>query len=332
MKSLLRRNLGLDLVRVTESTAIRSGRWMGLGKRIEADRIAIETMHHCLGGIEMNGHIVIGEESKIGFHSLLDTGNLVGDGQGPEMDVVLDPIDGTDLLVNGRSGAISVIAAAPRGSMWSPFPAAYMEKLVVDREVAHALVQEALDAPAAWTLAMIARIKKKTIRDLVVFVLDRPRHQELIEEIRMAGARVALRRDGDVAGAILAAIPDSGIDVMMGVGGAAEGVVAACAVKSLRGAMILRLAPQSDEERQRVQDSGLDSTRIMCQDEVVQSDQIFFAATGVTDGMLLDGVHYGGGFARTHSLVLRAKTGTRRMIRAERLLNEFIAEEGEMRA
>ncbi|RUA17969.1 MAG: class II fructose-bisphosphatase [Clostridia bacterium] len=331
MTPLLRRNLGLDLVRVTESTAIHAGRWMGLGKRIEADHTAIETMHHCLSAIEMNGRIVIGEESKSGLHSPLDTGNFVGNGKGPEMDVVLDPIDGTDLLVNGRSGAISVIAAAPRGSMWSPYPAAYLEKLVVDREVAHALVPEALDAPAPWTLAMIARIKKKTVKDLVVFVLDRPRHQDLIEEIRMSGARVALRRDGDVAGAILAAIPGSGIDVMMGVGGAAEGVLAACAVKSLRGAMALRLAPQSEEERQRVQDAGLDISHIMCQEEVVQSEQIFFAATGVTDGMLLDGVQYGGGFAKTHSLVLRAKTGTRRMIRAERLLDELIAEEAEIK-
>ncbi len=323
----LRRNLGLDLVRVTEATAIQAARWMGLGRRQEADSAAIQAMCEGLNSLDMNGHIVIGEESKSGMHSPLDSGKQVGNGKGPEMDVVLDPIDGTNLLVHGRTGAISAVAVAPRGAMWSPFPAAYMEKLVVDREVAHALVKEALDAPAAWTLAMIARIKKKTIRDLVVFVLDRPRHQELIEEIRMAGARVALRRDGDIAGAVLAAIPNSGIDVLMGVGGAAEGVMAACAVKALRGAMLVRLAPQSEEERKHVLVAGLDINRIMNQNELIRSDDVFFAATGVTDGMLLDGVQYAGGLAHTHSLVLRARTGTRRTIRAERLLQDLFIEE-----
>ncbi len=323
----LRRNLGLDLVRVTEATAIQAARWMGLGRRQEADRAAIQAMCEGLNSLDMNGHIVIGEESKSGLHSPLDSGKQVGNGKGPEMDVVLDPIDGTNLLVHGRTGAISAVAVAPRGAMWSPFPAAYMEKLVVDREVAHALVKEALDAPAAWTLAMIARIKKKTIRDLVVFVLDRPRHQDLIEEIRMAGARVALRRDGDIAGAVLAAIPNSGIDVLMGVGGAAEGVMAACAVKALRGAMLVRLAPQSEEEREHLLAAGMDMTRIMNQNELIRSDDVFFAATGVTDGMLLDGVQYAGGLAHTHSLVLRARTGTRRTIRAERLLQDLFIEE-----
>ncbi len=329
MEPLLRRNLGLDLVRVTEATAIQAGRWMGLGRRAEADETAIAAMLKGLNELDMNGRIVIGEESKTGRHTQLDSGKLVGNGQGPEMDVVLDPIDGTRLLVHGRSGAISTVAVAPRGAMWSPYPAAYMEKLVVDRDVAHALVKEALDAPAAWTLAMIARIKKKTIRDLVVFVLDRPRHQDLIEEIRMAGARVALRRDGDIAGAILAAIPNSGIDVLMGVGGAAEAIMGACAVKALRGAMLTRLAPQSPDEHKQVIDAGLDLAAIMNQDELVRSEQVFFAATGVTDGMLLDGVHYAGGFAFTHSIVLRASTGTRRMIRAERLLEDMFDHENQ---
>ncbi|HHB90923.1 MAG TPA: class II fructose-bisphosphatase [Anaerolineae bacterium] len=323
----LRRNLGLDLVRVTEATAIQAARWMGLGRRQEADRAAIDAMCQELNSLDMNGYIVIGEESKSGLHSPLDSGHRVGNGQGPEMDVVLDPIDGTNLLVHGRTGAISAVAVAPRGAMWSPYPAAYMEKLVVDREVAHALVKEALDAPAAWTLAMIARIKKKTIRDLVVFVLDRPRHQELIEEIRMAGARVALRREGDIAGAILAAMPGSGIDVLMGVGGAAEGVMAACAIKALRGAMLARLAPQSEAEQHAVTQAGLDLTRVMNQDELIQSEDVFFACTGVTEGMLLDGVQFAGGYVHTHSLVLRARTGTRRMIRAERMLEDLFPSE-----
>ncbi len=324
MSQYLRRNLGLDLVRVTEATAIQAARWMGLGLRREADQAANDAMYHGLNSLDMNGYIVIGEESKSGLHSPLDSGNWVGNGKGPEMDVVLDPIDGTNLLVHGRTGAISAVAVAPRGAMWSPYPAVYMEKLVVDRDVAHALVKEALDAPAAWTLAMIARIKKKAIRDLVVFVLDRPRHQDLIEEIRMAGARVALRREGDIAGSILAATPNSGIDVLMGVGGAAEGVMAACAVKALRGAMLARLAPQSAEEERLVLDAGLDVRRVMNQDELIRSEDVFFAATGVTEGMLLDGVQFAGGLAHTHSLVLRARTGTRRMIRAERLLQDSL--------
>lgn len=327
MSITLRRNLGLDLVRVTEATSIRAGRWMGLGQRVAADQTATHTMINALNNIEMNGHIVICEEAKSGIKTDLFHGRTIGNGAGLEMDVLVDPIDGTNLLVHGRSGAISAVAVAPRGAIWAPYPAVYMEKLVVDREVAHALVKEAFDAPAAWTLAMIARIKKKTIRDLVVFVLDRPRHQDLIEEIRMAGARVVLRRDGDIAGAILAAIPGSGIDVMMGIGGVLEGLMGACAVKALRGAMLTRLAPQSQKEYQQVTEAGLSLSDILDQDELVQSDQVFFAATGVTDGMLLDGVQYAGGVAKTHSVVLRTKTGTKRMIRAERLLEDLYDEE-----
>jgi len=251
----------------------------------------------------------------------LDSGQRVGNGNGPAMDVVVDPVDGTNLLVQGRSGAISVVGVAPRGSMWSVAPAAYMEKLVVDREVADALVAECLDAPAAWTLALIARVKRKQIRDLVVFVLDRPRHADLIEEIRSAGARVALRADGDIAGAIQAALPGSNVDVLMGVGGVSEGVTAACAVRALRGAMLVRLAPQSPEERQAVATAGLDTRRILTCRELVQSDEVFFAATGITGGPLLDGVQYHGNLAEAHSLVLRGATGTRRFIRAEYLLD-----------
>jgi fructose-1,6-bisphosphatase II len=317
----LTRNLGLDLVRVTELVALAMGRWMGLGTRLEADAAAIATMVEALNALDMDGTIVIGEEAKSGLHSPLDSGQRIGNGNGPAMDVVVDPVDGTNLLVQGRSGAISVVGVAPRGSMWSVAPAAYMEKLVVDREVADALVPECLDAPAAWTLALIARVKRKQIRDLVVFVLDRPRHADLIEEIRSAGARVALRADGDIAGAIQAALPGSNVDVLMGVGGVSEGVTAACAVRALRGAMLVRLAPQSPEERQAVATAGLDTRRILTCRELVQSDEVFFAATGITGGPLLDGVQYHGNLAEAHSLVLRGATGTRRFIRAEYLLD-----------
>lgn len=317
----LTRNLGLDLVRVTEMVALAVGRWMGLGNRLEADAAAIATTVEALNTLDMDGWIVIGEESKSGLHSPLDSGQRVGNGNGPAMDVVVDPIDGTNLLVQGRSGALSVVGVAPRGSMWSVAPAAYMEKLVVDRDVADALVPECLEAPAAWTLALIARVKKKQIRDLVVFVLDRPRHADLIEEIRSAGARVALRADGDIAGAIQAALPGSNVDVLMGVGGVSEGVTAACAVRALRGAMLARLAPQSVDEREAVSRAGLDTRRILTCNELVQSDEVYFAATGITGGPLLDGVQYHGNLAEAHSLVLRGATGTRRFIRAEYLLD-----------
>jgi fructose-1,6-bisphosphatase II len=317
----LTRNLGLDLVRVTEMVALAVGRWMGRGDRLAADAAGIEAMVSALNSLDMDGTIVIGDEAKSGLHSPLDSGLRIGNGTGPAMDVVVDPIDGTNLLVQGRSGALSVVGAAPRGSMWSVAHAAYMEKLVVDREVADALAPECLEAPAAWTLALIARIKKKQIRDLVVFVLDRPRHADLIEEIRAAGARVALRADGDIAGAIQAALPGSNIDVLMGVGGVAEGVTAACAVRALRGAMLARLAPQSADEKAAVLAAGLDTRRILTCHELVQSDEIYFAATGITGGPLLDGVEYHGNLAEAHSLVLRGETGTRRFIRAEYLLD-----------
>jgi len=320
MNEYVPRNLGLDLVRVTESAAIQAGRWMGLGDRVKPDRAATDAMLAVLNELDMDGHIVIGEEAKSGIHSPLDTGNRVGNGHGPAMDVTVDPIDGTRLLMEGRPGAISVVAVAPRGSMWSPSPAVYMHKIVVDRDVGEALVPECMDAPPAWTLALIARVKQKEVRDLVVFVLDRPRHADLIDEIRMAGARVALHSEGDIAGAILAAMPDSGVDVLMGVGGVAEGVTAACAVRALKGAMLGRIAPQSEMERERCREAGLDPEAVLTCNELITNDDIFFAATGVTDGPLLDGVRYHRGRAETHSLILRGMTGTRREIRSEHLL------------
>lgn len=322
METHLERNLGLELVRVTEASALAAGRWMGLGSREGAGRAATEAVIRTLRTVSMAGVIVVGEETRIGMHSPVDTNQPVGNGQGPEMDVVVDPIDGTTLLVQGRSGAISVVGAAPRGSMWAPAPAAYMEKIVVDRDVAPALVPECLDAPAAWTLALVARIKKKEVRDLVVFVLDRPRHRHLIEEIRAAGARVALRTDGDIAGAILAALPGTSIDLLLGIGGVAEGVTAACAVRALGGCMLGRLAPQSPEERAAVAAAGLDLDRILTCKEIVRSDEIFFAATGIADGPLLDGVRYQSGRASTHSLVLRGETGTLRRIYAEHNISD----------
>ena len=314
------RNLGLDLVRVTEASALAAGRWMGLGRRDDADQAAASAMSKALNTLDMDGYVVIGEEGKLGTHSPLDSGQRVGTRDGPEMDVVVDPIEGRNLLARGHPDAMAVVGVAPRGSMWSPKPAIYMEKIVVSCEVAEALVPECMDAPVAWTLALVARAMGKPVRDLVVFVLDRPRHRHLIDEIRAAGARAILRSEGDVLGALLAATSDTGVDLLMGIGGVAEGVIAACAIKALRGGMLGRLAPQSEPERAGIEAAGLDLDRILSCDELVSSSQVFFAATGITEGTLLSGVRYHGDMAETESLVLRCETGTRRVIHAEHVV------------
>ena len=206
--------------------------------------------------------------------------------------------------------------------MWSPSPAVYMEKIVVDQDAANSLVHECMDAPAAWTLALIARVKEKRIGDLVVFVLNRPRHQALIEEIRTAGARIILRDQGDVSGALMAASKEVNVDLLLGIGGINEGVISACAVKSLGGAMLGRLAPQAKEEWDAVEDSGLDTSEILTCEDLVAGEDIYFAATGITDGAILSGIRYHGRLAETDSLVIRCKTGTRRRIQAEHLIED----------
>ena len=320
-------NLGLDLIRATEETALKAGRWLGLGKYEETHRAATEAMFESLQQINMDGQIVIGEEGRLGEHSPLDSGKSVGTGRGPKVDVAVDPIDGTRSVTKGRPGAISVVGVAPQGSMWAPTPAVYMEKIVVDYEAAQALVSECMDAPAAWTLALIARAKKRAVRDLQVIVLDRPRHQDLIEEIRTAGARVLLNTDGDTAGALIAATAHVGADVLMGIGGVPEGVTAACAVKAMGGAMLGRLAPQSPEEKEAIQTAGLDLDKVLTCDELVSSNQIFFAATGITHGPLLNGVRYRGHEASTHSLLIRCETKVRRMIQAEHSIEWYQLDE-----
>lgn len=320
MNDLSPRNVGMDLVRATEAAAIQAARWMGLGKLDEADREATLAMFLGLSTCQFSGCIVIGEEGKVGMSSPLESGCTVGRHDGPEMDLVVDPIDGRSLLAQGRSGALAVAAVTPRSTMWSPSPAVYMEKIVVSQEVAKALVPECLDAPAAWTLALVARVKNKPVRDMTVFILDRPRHAHLIEEIRSAGARVMLRSDGDISGALMSASPDGLVDLLIGIGGVPEGLIAACAVKALGGAMLARLAPQSQLESEEVAKAGLDTDHILDCDDLVKDKDIFFAATGITDGPLLRGVHYRGGLAETHSLILRGETGTRRIITAEHRL------------
>jgi fructose-1,6-bisphosphatase II len=315
MEEHLSRNLGLDLVRVTEAAALAAGRWMGFGDPENANRSAAEAMANSLNTLDINGCIVMGEEFKVGEHFPLCTGTKIGNGYGEPMDIVLDAVEGARLLARAHSDSISAIGATPHGAMVSLYPAEYMEKIVVDRYAAEALVPECLDAPAAWTLALVARVKQKPVRDLVVFVLDRARHVHLIEEIRAAGARVLLRSDGDVAGA-LATATHANADILMGTGGVPEGLIAACAVKALGGAMLSRLAPQSEDERTRVSRAGLDVKRIFTCDELIHGNEIFFAATGITDGALLHGVRYQGNEGHTESLVLRCETGSRRIIQS----------------
>jgi len=311
---------GLGLVRATESAALAASRWMGLGDRHAADRAAQEAMSASLNLMPMTGRIVSGEELRVGGHSPLDSDAAVGTGEGPDLDVEVNAIDGASLVAEGRPGALSIAAFAPPGAMWHPAPAVYMEKLVVDREVAAALGPEALDAPPAWTLGLVARAKGKEVRDLVVFVLDRPRHRALVHDVRRAGARVYLRPAGDIGAALMAADPHGDLDVMMGVGGASEGLLAACAVKVLGGAMFGRVRPQNDTEKENCEGAGIDLQQVFTCDDMIAGEDIFFTATGITSTPLVHGVRYRGDYVDTQSLVLRAETGTRRIISTEHRL------------
>lgn len=316
------RNIGLDLVRVTEAAAIRAGRLIGSGRREDAYRVAAGAMWTALSEVEIDGTIVVGEEGRLGDKTPMDTGQKVGNGHGPKVDVVVDPIDGTELLIRGHPGALSLVGVAPRGAMYSPAPAVYMEKIVVDVDAAHALVPECIDAPAAWTLALVARVKQKAVRDLSVIVLDRPRHADLIEEIRAAGARILLRDEGDAEGALIASTPGTSVDILMGTGGVSEGVIAACAVKAMNGAMLARLAPQTEQERAEIVATGMDPERVFTADDLVEGNQIFFAATGITESTLLKSVQFYGRRVETHSLLLRSETRTRRFIRMQYVFGE----------
>jgi fructose-1,6-bisphosphatase II len=310
------------LVRVTEQAALTAGRWMGLNQPEAADRAASQVMQQWFNTLEIDGRLVIGEDAKPGADTLLCSGQALGSGRGPAVDVVADAIDGCRLLAQGHGAAVAVAAAAPRGALWAPVPAIYMDKIIVGKTVGAALVPECLDAPAAWTLALVARAMGKRVSDLVVFVLARPRHDALIAEIRAAGARVMLSPDGDILGALLAITPNSGVDLLMGIGGVPEGVMAACAVRAAGGAMLGRLAPQSATERAALQAVGLDTKPIVGEEHLVSSNQVFFAATGITDGPLLRGVHYLGDRATSESLTLRGETHGRRRIMTEHLLGE----------
>ncbi len=320
MEKHLSRNMGLDLLRATEAAAASSGRWMGLGKPKEADLAATQALLEVLNTIDIDGSVVIGEE-KPGPDPMIKSGMKVGTGTGPRVDIVMDPVDGRLQLAKGHPGAISVVAVAPAGTMQSPAPARYMFKIVVNADVGPYLVSECIDAPAAWTLALVARAKGKKVDNLIVTVLDRPRHRDLIEEIRAAGARVILRPDGDIEGALLACMPDSDVDVLMGIGGTLEGLIVACAVKAMGGGMLARIEPQSEGERTAVKEAGIDTDLIFSCSELVKSKEVFFTATGITEGPLLSGIIYRGNRANTNSMILRGITSTRRIIHAEHVLD-----------
>jgi fructose-1,6-bisphosphatase II len=307
------RNLALELVRVTEAAALAAAHYMGTGDKEAGDRAAVEAMRLILSTVEMDGVVVIGEGEK-DQAPMLYNGERVGNGKPPAVDVAVDPVEGTRLLALGRPNALSVIALAERWSLWNPGPSLYMEKLVVGKEAKDAID---LNLSPTENLHRIAEALGRPVRNLTVFVLDKPRHEGLVREIRATGARVSLQTDGDVAGALMACLPNTGIDVLMGIGGTPEGVIAAVAVKAAGGAMQCRRAPQSDGEYQRVLAAyGEEWNRILTLDDLVRSEDAFFAATGITDGSLLEGVRYDDDDVTTHSLVMRVKTGTRRYIKA----------------
>jgi fructose-1,6-bisphosphatase II len=306
------RNLALELVRVTEAAAMGAGRWIGRGEKESADQAAVDAMRLMLDTVEMDGVVVIGEGEK-DEAPMLYNGERVGSGHGPQVDVAVDPLEGTRLTALGQPNAIAVIALAERGTMFFPGAAVYMNKIAVGPEAADAID---IEAPPAENVRRVAQAKGCRAGDVSVVVLDRPRHEQLIAELREVGARVQLIPDGDVAPAIAASQGGAGVDMLIGVGGTPEGVIAACAVKSFGGALQGKLWPRDDGERQALLDAGLDPDRVLTTDDLVGGDDLFIAATGVTTGALLRGVRYTTDGAVTESLVIRSRSGTVRRIEA----------------
>jgi fructose-1,6-bisphosphatase II len=306
------RNLALELVRVTEAGALAASRLVGRGDKEAADQAAVDAMRHMLHSVNMDGVVVIGEGEK-DEAPMLFNGEHIGNGQPPAVDIAVDPLEGTTLTAKGMPSALSVIALADRGSMFDPGPIVYMEKLAGGSDIAGLLD---LDRPIAEVIAAVARKRRKTVGDVTVVVLDRPRHEEGIQAIRDAGARVRLISDGDVSAALLAVSHRSPVDLLWGVGGTPEGVISACAIKCIGGQLIGRLWPRDDDERQAALSAGYDLERQLTVDDLVRSDDCFFSATGVTDGDVLEGVRFHADHATTESLVMRSRSGTVRQVRA----------------
>ncbi len=306
------RNLGLDLARATEAAALAAARWVGRGQKNEGDGAAVNALRLLLGTVRMDGIVVIGEGEK-DEAPMLYNGERVGNGNGPAVDVAVDPVEGTTLLAKGRPNSIAVVAVAPRGTMFNPGPAFYMDKLVVGPEAAGKVD---LEAPVTETLAVVAAAKGLDVDEVTVVILDRPRNQARIQAVRDAGARIRLITDGDVAPSLMAALPGTGIDIVMGIGGTPEGVITACAMHGLGGEIQGCLAPQSDDERTRIEAAGIPIGRKLTLAELAAGDDHFFAATGITQGDFLRGVRYTATGAVTHSLVTRSRSGTWRTIEA----------------
>jgi fructose-1,6-bisphosphatase II len=304
------RNLALELVRVTEAAAIAAGRFMGRGDKERVDQAAVDAMRPVLASIDMDGIVVIGEGEK-DEAPMLYNGERVGNGSRPAVDVAVDPVDGTTLTAKSLPDALAVIALAERGAMFDPGPCVYMEKIAVAGDVADAVD---LEAPIEDNLKAIAEVRGKRPEEITVAILDRPRHADLVQRVLATGARIKFMLDGDVAGAIMAADEHSSVDLLVGIGGTPEGVIAACAMKCLDGAIFGKLYPRNEEERQAALDEGYDLEKILTTDDLVAGGDVFFAATGVTDGELLRGVRYGPRRVLTQSLSMRSKSGAVRVI------------------
>lgn len=313
------RNLALELVRVTEAGAMAAGRWVGRGDKEGGDGAAVDAMRELVNSVSMRGVVVIGEGEKDNAPMLFN-GEEVGNGDGPDCDFAVDPIDGTTLMSKGLPNAISVLAVAERGAMFDPSAVFYMSKIAVGPEAVNAID---ITAPIGENVSQVAKAKQLSSSDMTVCILDRPRHEQLIADVRATGARIRLISDGDVAGAISACRPNSGTDLLVGIGGTPEGIIAAAAIRCMGGAIQGRLAPRDDEERQKALDAGYDLDAILTTEDLVSGENVFFCATGVTDGDLLRGVQYYSGGCTTQSIVMRSKSGTVRMIEAYHRLSKL---------
>jgi fructose-1,6-bisphosphatase II len=306
------RNLALELVRVTEAAALAAARWLGRGDKEAADGAAVDAMRLLLETVPMDGVVVIGEGEKDNA-PMLYNGEAIGNGEPPRVDIAVDPIDGTTLTAKGMNGALAVVALAERGTMFDPGPCVYMEKIAAGPEAADVID---IEAPIADNLQRLAKAKKVAVSDVTVTILERARHEQIVKEVREAGAMIRFITDGDVAGAIAAAREDSGVDMLIGIGGTPEGVIAACAIKCLGGVLQGRLWARNEQEREAAEAAGYDLDRVLGVDDLVSGSDVFFAATGITDGDLIDGVRYRGENAVTQSIVMRSRSGTVRVIDA----------------
>jgi fructose-1,6-bisphosphatase II len=303
----------MELVRTTEAAALASARWMGRGDKNGADGAAVDAMRMMMDTVDMDGIVVIGEGEK-DEAPMLFNGEHVGNGRGPQVDVAVDPLEGTRLLALGRPNAVSVVGVAPRGTMYNPHDIFYMEKIAVGQE---AKGQIDLSAPLKWNIERVAKAKSLAMEDLTVVILDRDRNTAIADQVREAGARIRFITDGDVAGALMTGLPGTGIDMLVGIGGSPEGVLAACALKAIDGDIQCRLWPRHDDDRRVAAERGLDLTQVLTIDDLVRSDDVFFAVSGVTSGDLLQGVEYVSGGATSESLVMRSRSGTVRRIQTE---------------